>query len=76
MLRTLQGHRAYVGHRKFIKPNKRAMLPFIEGLAISDAEFSSSMKKLHKNSQGQPEMRNNKRDRDVVAYPVPECMCK
>ncbi|XP_057514615.1 O-fucosyltransferase 37 [Actinidia eriantha] len=76
MVRAMQGHRAYVGHRKFIKPNKRAMLPFIEGLAISDAEFSSTMKKLHKNSQGQPEMRNNKRDRDVVAYPVPECMCK
>ncbi|KAG6633280.1 O-fucosyltransferase 37-like [Carya illinoinensis] len=73
---AMQGHRAYVGHRKYIKPNKRSMLPLLEDTTISNAEFSRAMRKLHAKSQGQPEMRTNKRDRDVLAYPVPECMCK
>ncbi|XP_059644202.1 O-fucosyltransferase 37 [Cornus florida] len=76
MGRAMQGHRAYVGHRKFIMPNKRAMLPFFEEAFISHEEFSSIMRKLHRKSQGQPELRTNKRDRDVIAYPVSECMCK
>ncbi|KAG6633279.1 hypothetical protein I3843_12G036400 [Carya illinoinensis] len=76
MGRAMQGHRAYVGHRKYIKPNKRSILPLLEDTSISDAEFSSTMRKLHVKSQGQPEMRTNRRDRDVIAYPVPECMCK
>ncbi|KAF8399909.1 hypothetical protein HHK36_015779 [Tetracentron sinense] len=72
---AMQGHRAYAGHRKYIKPNKRAMLPFFEEASISDADFSSIMRQLHKKLQGQPEPRIHKRDRSVVAYPVPECMC-
>ncbi|CAL5361882.1 unnamed protein product [Camellia sinensis] len=76
MARAMQGHRAYVGHRKFIKPNKRMMLHFFEEGSIPDTEFSSIMKKLHRRALGQPELRTNKRDRDVVAYPVPECLCK
>ncbi|ONK80528.1 uncharacterized protein A4U43_C01F18840 [Asparagus officinalis] len=39
MGRIMQGHRAYVGHRKSIKPNKRAMLPLFEDSSISDAEL-------------------------------------
>ncbi|KAF5933005.1 hypothetical protein HYC85_029176 [Camellia sinensis] len=69
MARAMQGHRAYVGHRKFIKPNKRMMLHFFEEGSIPDTEFSSIMKKLHRRALGQPELRTNKRDRDVVAVP-------
>ncbi|KAM1322357.1 hypothetical protein ACFXTH_015197 [Malus domestica] len=76
MGRAMQGHRAYVGHRKFIKPNKRAMLPLFEDSSIGDAEFGSIMRGLHRKSQGQPEPRGYRRNRDVIAYPVPECMCK
>ncbi|PIM99221.1 hypothetical protein CDL12_28286 [Handroanthus impetiginosus] len=76
MARAMQGHRAYVGHRKYIKPNKRMMLPLLEDTIVSEEEFSKSMQKLHKYSKGQPQLRNNKLDRDVLAYPVPECMCK
>ncbi|KAI5329557.1 hypothetical protein L3X38_028954 [Prunus dulcis] len=76
MGRAMQGHRAYVGHRKFIKPNKRAMLPHFEYASIGDAEFGSIMRELHRKSQGQPEPRGYRRNRDVIAYPVPECMCK
>ncbi|KAG8379422.1 hypothetical protein BUALT_Bualt07G0086800 [Buddleja alternifolia] len=76
MGRAMQGHRAYVGHRKYVKPNKRMMLPLLEDESVSEEEFRSGIKKLHKYSKGQPVLRNNKLDRDVLAYPVPECMCK
>ncbi|XP_012080514.2 O-fucosyltransferase 37 isoform X1 [Jatropha curcas] len=76
MGRLMQGHRAYVGHWKCIKPNKRAMIPFFEDNSLSDAEFGSIVRMLHRKSRGQPEPRSNKRDRDVIAHPVPECMCK
>ncbi|EEF51818.1 O-fucosyltransferase 37 [Ricinus communis] len=76
MGRLMQGHRAYVGHWKCIKPNKRSMIPFLEKSSLSDAEFGSIARMLHRKSKGQPEPRSNKRDRDVIAYPVPECMCK
>lgn len=65
-----------MGHRKYIKPNKKAMLPFFEDSSISDEEFGSIIRKIHSKSQGQPERRTNKRDRDVTAYPGPECMRK
>lgn len=72
-----QGHRAYVGHRKFVKPNKRLIVSlFEERYTTSDAEFSSMVRKVHRKTPGQPELRSNRRDRDVIAYPVPECMCK
>ncbi|CAN4087956.1 unnamed protein product [Withania somnifera] len=76
MGRALEGHRAYVGHRKYIKPNKRMMLPFFEDSSVPEKEFKRIMKKLHRKSQGQPEPRAKRIDRDVIAYPVPECMCK
>ncbi|CBI15631.3 O-fucosyltransferase 37 isoform X2 [Vitis vinifera] len=77
MGRAMQGHRAYVGHRKFVKPDKREMIAFFEDASISEAEFRSIMRKLHSRYQGQPEKRTNKRStRDVIAYPVPECMCR
>ncbi|KAF9595378.1 hypothetical protein IFM89_000296 [Coptis chinensis] len=75
MGRAMQGHRAYIGHRKYIKPNKRAMLPFFEDPSISESEFEKVMRRLHKDSLAPPELRDNKRGRDVIAYPVPECMC-
>ncbi|KZV46494.1 hypothetical protein F511_10599 [Dorcoceras hygrometricum] len=36
MGRAMQGHRAYVGHLKYIKPNKRMMLPLFEDSSISE----------------------------------------
>lgn len=74
-----QGHRAYVGHRKYVKPNKRAMISYLDretSIMDNHKEFSSIMRHLHRELLGQPQSRNNKRDRDVIAYPVPECMCK
>ncbi|XP_073099385.1 O-fucosyltransferase 20-like [Elaeis guineensis] len=69
----MQGHRAFSGHRKFITPNKRQMLPYFLDTSLPESEFNGIIKELHKGSLGQPEFR--KVGRDVTAYPVPECMC-
>ena len=77
MGRAMEGHRAYVGHRKYIKPNKRMMLPlFKEAGLISEREMGRVIREMHRKSEGQPVLRSRRRDRDVIAFPVPECMCK
>ncbi|KAJ6374463.1 hypothetical protein OIU78_030056 [Salix suchowensis] len=63
--RVMQGHRAYAGHKKHIRPNKRAMLPVFENSTFSSDEFGRIIRMLHRKSQGQPEPRTNKRDRDT-----------
>ncbi|XWS60294.1 hypothetical protein CRYUN_Cryun07bG0024000 [Craigia yunnanensis] len=75
MGRALQGHRAYMGHRKCIRPNKRTMLPFFDDPSISDEEFSSIIRSLHNKSM-KPELRKKERETDLIAYPMPECMCR
>ncbi|WOL19485.1 hypothetical protein Cni_G28283 [Canna indica] len=71
----MQGHRAYGGHRKFITPNKRQMLPFFLDPSLPESEFNRIIKELHQGSLGQPEWRTDKVGKDVTAFPVPECMC-
>ncbi|KAJ7982167.1 O-fucosyltransferase family protein [Quillaja saponaria] len=72
---AIQGHRAYAGHKKYITPNKRKMLPYFLNSSLPEAEFNRIVKELHLDSLGEPELRINKSGRDVTKYPVPECMC-
>lgn len=72
---AIQGHRAYLGHKKYITPNKRQMLPFFMNSSIPEEDFNRIIKELHRDSLGQPELRTSKSGRDVTKYPVPECMC-
>ncbi|XP_068641316.1 O-fucosyltransferase 20-like [Aristolochia californica] len=72
---AVQGHRAYAGHKKHITPNKREMLPFFLNSSLSEPDFNRIIKGLHQGSLGQPDIRTNKPGRDIIAYPVPECMC-
>ncbi|KAK4748927.1 hypothetical protein SAY87_015513 [Trapa incisa] len=72
---AIQGSRAYAGHKKYITPNKRQMLPYFLNSSIPEAEFNRIIKDLHRESLGQPELRSSKAGRDVTKYPVPECMC-
>ncbi|KAL4601265.1 hypothetical protein ACB092_11G259300 [Castanea dentata] len=72
---AIQGHRAFAGHKKHITPNKRQMPPYFLNSSLPEAEFNSIIKELHYESLGQPELRTNKRGRDVTKYPIPECMC-
>jgi len=73
---AIQGHRAYAGHRKHITPNKRQMLPYFLDKTLSEQDFNRVIRQLHNESLGQPEYRTDKPGRDIIAYPVPECMCK
>ncbi|KAG9450640.1 hypothetical protein H6P81_010605 [Aristolochia fimbriata] len=72
---AIQGHRAYAGHKKHITPNKREMLPYFLNSSLPEPEFKRIIKELHQGSLGQPDIRTNKPGRDIIAYPVPECMC-
>ncbi|KAK7401541.1 hypothetical protein VNO78_13094 [Psophocarpus tetragonolobus] len=72
---AIQGHRAYAGHKKYITPNKRHMLPYFHNSSLSEEEFNRIIKELHQDSLGQPELRTTKAGRDVTKYPIPECMC-
>ncbi|KAK3224012.1 hypothetical protein Dsin_011037 [Dipteronia sinensis] len=72
---AIQGHRAYAGHKKYITPNKRHMLPYFLNSSLPEAEFNNIIKELHSESLGQPELRAIKAGRDVTKYPIPECMC-
>ncbi|RWR73814.1 O-fucosyltransferase family protein [Cinnamomum micranthum f. kanehirae] len=76
MGRAIKGHRAYAGHKKYITPNKRQMLHYFLNSTLSEREFKRIVKELHQDSLGQPDIRTSKAGRDVIAYPVPECMCK
>ncbi|KAI5065271.1 hypothetical protein GOP47_0019966 [Adiantum capillus-veneris] len=76
MAKSLQGHRAYAGYRKHITPNKREMLPyFFDMSSFPEADIDMIIKQLHNDSLGQPVFRTEKRGRDVLAYPAPDCMC-
>ncbi|OIW11781.1 hypothetical protein TanjilG_14321 [Lupinus angustifolius] len=72
---ALQGHRAYAGHKKYITPNKRHMLPYFLNSSLSEEEFNRIVKELHQDALGQPELRTSKAVRDVTKYPIPKCMC-
>ncbi|RWW78226.1 hypothetical protein BHE74_00013580 [Ensete ventricosum] len=72
----MRGHRAFAGHKKFITPNKRQMIPYFLDTSLPESEFNRIVKELHQGSLGQPELRtDHKFGKDVTAYPVPECMC-
>ncbi|KAI4323368.1 hypothetical protein L6164_022981 [Bauhinia variegata] len=72
---ALQGHRAYAGHKKYITPNKRQMLPYFLNSTLPESEFKRIIKELHHDSLGQPQLRTSRAARDVTKYPIPECMC-
>ncbi|XP_006830094.2 uncharacterized protein At1g04910 isoform X1 [Amborella trichopoda] len=80
MARALQGHRAYLGHRKHITPNKRGMVATlntnISTWGLRDADMDEILRNLHVNSLGSPLLRTDKAARDVIAFPVPDCMCR
>ncbi|KAF6158705.1 hypothetical protein GIB67_040219 [Kingdonia uniflora] len=72
---AIQGHRAYAGHKKYITPNKREMLPYFLNASLPENEFNRIIRELHRESLGQPDLRRSKMGRDVTKYPIPDCMC-
>ncbi|XP_023738854.1 O-fucosyltransferase 20 [Lactuca sativa] len=71
---AIQGHRAYLGHKKTITPNKRQMLTHFLKTSLNENEFNKIILDLHRDSMGQPELRTSKVGRDVTKFPIPECM--
>ncbi|KAG0619296.1 hypothetical protein M758_4G129700 [Ceratodon purpureus] len=74
---VMQGHRAYMGHRKHITPNKRQMIAHFLNSTISSNEFDRTIRSLHEDAVGKSVVRANKSLKlDVLADPVPQCMCQ
>ncbi|XP_031478665.1 O-fucosyltransferase 20-like [Nymphaea colorata] len=79
MQRAMQGHRAYLGHRKHITPQKKGLVQLFMGNYTSttdEQEVHDVIRKMHEDSVGAPSNRTDRKGRDVIAYPVPECMCR
>lgn len=77
MAHVLQGHRAYAGHRKHITPNKREIAALLAKESVTEEEFRRRVRRAHgEEAMGAPQLRMAKKGRDVVAFPVPECMCR
>jgi hypothetical protein len=72
----VQGHRAYMGHRKHIVPNKRQMILHFLNSTMPPAEFDETIRALHEDKVGKPVHRDMNSFKDVLAYPIPECMCQ
>ncbi|KAF5195286.1 O-fucosyltransferase family protein [Thalictrum thalictroides] len=77
MAKSIQGHRAYLGHKKHITPNKKHLVHlFMNKIKPQDQrKLDQMIKNMHARSLGSPVARTKKSGRDVIAFPVPECMC-
>ncbi|OVA03430.1 GDP-fucose protein O-fucosyltransferase [Macleaya cordata] len=74
MARSLQGHRAYLGHKKHITPNKKQLVHlFVNQKNLGEKEMDEEIRKMHFSSSGSPLM--IRPNRDVIAFPFPDCMC-
>ncbi|CAH8262238.1 unnamed protein product [Arabidopsis lyrata] len=60
----------------FLPSHGGNMAKAMQNSSVSDAELSFVTRKLHRKYQGHLESPRRRRDRDVIAYPVPECMCR
>ncbi|KAJ0972363.1 hypothetical protein J5N97_020322 [Dioscorea zingiberensis] len=70
---AMQGHRAYAGHRKYVRPNKRGMAAMAE---TTGENMGQVVRRMHRGLMGEPELRTRKKGRDVIAFPMPDCMCR
>lgn len=50
------------------------MLPYFLYESLPESDFNIIVRELHLDTLGQPDKRTNKPGRDIIAYPVPECM--
>lgn len=72
----MQGQRMYLGHRKFILPNKRKLMGPLLDPSTSEDQLKKVVSEAHKEMFGLPQFRTARAGRDVIGYPVPECMCR
>ncbi|KAJ4964632.1 hypothetical protein NE237_016481 [Protea cynaroides] len=90
MARSVEGHRRFLGHRKTITPDRKALVEFFDKIERGELEegslLSSIVKKMHKNRQGAPRKREGslpgmkgrgrlRTEESFYENPFPECIC-
>ncbi|XP_010060050.2 O-fucosyltransferase 7, partial [Eucalyptus grandis] len=91
MARAVGGHRRFLGHRKTISPDRKALVRLFDkieqGTLKEGSRFSDRIAELHKKRQGSPRKRKGPisgtkgmdRFRSEEAFyenPLPDCLCR
>ncbi|TYI75916.1 hypothetical protein E1A91_D06G040000v1 [Gossypium mustelinum] len=91
MARAVEGHRRFLGHRKTISPDRKALVRLFDkiekGLLMEGRKVSNRISEIHKKLQGSPRRRRGPvsgtkgmdRFRSEEAFyvnPLPDCLCK
>lgn len=91
MARAVAGHRRFLGHRKTITPDRKALIRLFDkidqGILREDEKFSATIMEIHKRRQGSPRKRKGPisgtkgkdRFRSEEAFyenPIPDCLCR
>ncbi|MCD7460831.1 O-fucosyltransferase 7 [Datura stramonium] len=91
MARTVEGHRRFLGHRKTISPDRKALVQLFDkidlGTMKEGAKLSTRVIDIHRGRQGSPRKRNGPisgtkgmdRFRSEEAFyvnPLPDCLCQ
>ncbi|WOL20234.1 hypothetical protein Cni_G29038 [Canna indica] len=77
MARSLQGHRTFIGSGKQIKPKKKLLVQLFQiNKTLTETEIGNKIKKTHMHRESMDlSVMEAQTKRDVIAFPVPYCMC-
>ncbi|XVE60530.1 hypothetical protein DITRI_Ditri05aG0136200 [Diplodiscus trichospermus] len=91
MARAVEGHRRFLGHRKTISPDRKALIRLIDkiekGLLQEGRKLSNRVIEIHKKLQGSPRRRRGpvsgtkhmdrfRSEESFYANPLPDCLCR
>ncbi|KAK8696652.1 hypothetical protein V6N13_001784 [Hibiscus sabdariffa] len=91
MARAVEGHRRFLGHRKTISPDRKALVRLFDkierGLLQEGRKVSNRIIELHKKLQGSPRRRRGpvsgtkgtdrfRLEEAFYVNPLPDCLCK
>ncbi|XP_062028277.1 O-fucosyltransferase 7 isoform X1 [Rosa rugosa] len=91
MARAVEGHRRFLGHRKTISPDRKALVRLIDkleqGTLKEGKNLSNRVIELHRRRQGNPRKRKGpisgtrgterfRSEEPFYVNPLPDCLCK
>lgn len=91
MARAVEGHRRFLGHRKTISPDRKALVRLFDKIMLGSQKegksFSNRITEIHRRRQGSPRKRKGpisgtkgtERFRSEEAFyvnPLPDCLCQ